>query len=276
MTFNSDLKYGNGTTYPKKTLRAVLCSFLFFLAGSHMDLARAGSCASGMPCPSRATPAQRTLKAATEIKKKAANTAPPAKTKAVPKPPQPDHSYKKPLPPEFFDKRCEGFIDSRGEYGPWGKIVVDYVNSSEENRRLFHKAKFSRLGAKIKGGSPCPAFDSSKGEKKDYAIVALMAALAHKESSCDPNARGPKFDSVPVGLFQVPELSSGAKSVDANIKYAMDKISAQLKRLKSWLTGPKRENKVQSYFEPLRRPEHERSKGFINALRSLPICGAKK
>ncbi|MCK6596475.1 MAG: transglycosylase SLT domain-containing protein [Bacteriovoracaceae bacterium] len=186
------------------------------------------------------------------------------------------------LDDDFFKNgaNCASFISESGEYGSWGKVIVDYIRKSPD-KQLF-------IGKELKGMGPpheiCPNWPNLTEDEREHFWVWTIASIAWKESTCNPKSRnGSATNGVAVGLLQLDEKPKArswrgkhcsVKTVSDpqnNIKCGLDILQEILKadegdyRSNGLLYGKKNN----SYWEQLRR----QNGGKIGDLiRTHPLC----
>lgn len=186
------------------------------------------------------------------------------------------------LDDNFFKNgaNCGSFISESGEYGSWGKVIVDYIRNSPE-KDLF-------IGNNLRGMGPpqeiCPNWPNLTVDEREHFWVWTIASIAWKESTCNPRSRnGNATNGVAVGLLQLDEKTKArswrgkhcsVKSVSEpqnNIKCGLDILQEILKadegdyRSNGLLYG----RKNNSYWEQLRR---ENGGKIGELIRTHPLC----
>lgn len=186
------------------------------------------------------------------------------------------------LDDDFFKNgaNCASFISESGEYGSWGKVIVEYIRKSPD-KELF-------IGKDLRGMGPpqeiCPNWPNLTVDEREHFWVWTIASIAWKESTCNAKSRnGNATNGVAVGLLQLDEKpkarswrgkNCSVKTVtdpQNNIKCGLDILQEILKadegdyRSNGLLYGKKNN----SYWEQLRR----QNGGKIGELiRTHPLC----
>lgn len=85
--------------------------------------------------------------------------------------------------------RCHKFIDNQGNVGPWGEKVIRTMLQAKYNvngENLFLRDKTLSRVVNGRRVGLCPGYHKMSDEQKKKTLVTMWAALAQKESSCDP------------------------------------------------------------------------------------------
>jgi hypothetical protein len=176
------------------------------------------------------------------------------------------------------NQQSSGSTAWRDLYGPWGKIIVDYLDEEGLDSVFFSD--------NINGITEvCPNWNYITPVQKEHVWVWIFAAIAHKESTCKEGARnGKATNGVATGLLQLDERLSGRSfrgphcSEPRSVTPAEENLSCGLDIMKGLLTGQyKGTQKIwgrgnNSYWEEIRKP----GGGIVgDFVRSHPLCGSK-
>jgi hypothetical protein len=87
--------------------------------------------------------------------------------------------------------RCANIMDANGNLGSWGEAIKKVLSEEPYNRSF---AADNALG------SFCPKFNSLSRERRIQAQIWFWTALAHEESSCNPNKEHGQWYTDPQGV----------------------------------------------------------------------------
>lgn len=177
---------------------------------------------------------------------------------------------------------CSKFIDDNGDFGEYGKILLE---------ALLEKGTDSHLFADDRPGmedSPytCPAWKTLSFDMRLRFWVWTFAAIAWDESKCDARARNTQASNgVAVGLLQLDEARSArrwrgrnceAKNVSApreNLRCGVD-IMDELMRGRDGLY--KASGKLwgdTSYWQKLKKSANARApSAVVKRIKEFPAC----
>jgi hypothetical protein len=126
-----------------------------------------------------------------------------------------------------FASGCDQFMNAEGKLGPWGDYALQQIRSKPES-----------FGNNVPDDITtwCPRYPSMSREEREMSWVWNLASMASSESSCNPAAVGPKYNGIPLGLFQVwkemePNSCQYADSLlnpRENIRCAVDQLGMEL------------------------------------------------
>ena len=113
---------------------------------------------------------------------------------------------------------CHRFIDSNGNYGEWGRHIVNWLEEQGDNS-IFMKKKFGEME------KDCPNFARFNKEQRQFFWVWLFAAIAYAESGCgrtlEANCQGGKTC---IGIFQLDKDANNRGWRGPTCKAPSDKI----------------------------------------------------
>lgn len=141
---------------------------------------------------------------------------------------------------------CEKFVDS-GSYGPWGKTIVDQLNTEKYQSLMDGSSDLKII---------CPGYDAMNTPEKQGLWVAIIASMAHFESSCRTNPekhKGP--NGFLVGLMQLHQGKEKhySRSCDNNDgKRPESSISCSLAMLRNEIDKDDELFSDDSYWDVLR------------------------
>lgn len=116
-----------------------------------------------------------------------------------------DHQNPIVLDPKFcmngVNDRCNKYIDKKGEYGPWGKIVLNAISkiNQEELKKTFYSNSIPDMDY------ICPQFNNFDEELKNKFWVWTIASLSWQESSCISTRESEGINCRAVGLLQLED-----------------------------------------------------------------------
>lgn len=195
---------------------------------------------------------------------------------------------------DWFNPACNSFIQSNGSYGPWGKLIVDYINGSQRRKSDFFDDAILGMESAPR---TCPNWGRLSDDAKMKFWVWMMASIAQVESSCDPasvnTGRVPNPADRPRGLFQLNTLNTRASprswrgdncdfpsgptataNPTNNVKCAIGIMYEYVKSPRGQYSSQRKIFPTNSYWEKL-RTNHSSSGGPIGKLiRQYPPCGA--
>ncbi len=126
-----------------------------------------------------------------------------------------------------FQAGCDQFMNEEGKLGVWGDYALQLIRGKPDS-----------FGDKVPTDITtwCPRYPSMGKEEREMFWVWAMASMASSESSCDPAAVGPRYNGVPLGLFQVwkemePDSCQSAENLldpRENIRCAVDQLGMEL------------------------------------------------
>lgn len=188
-----------------------------------------------------------------------------------------------------FNAKCTSFIKSDGTYGEWGKLIVKYLNKTDERKERFFSPALPGMQTVPRS---CPNWGNMTNDQKGQFWVWTFASIAQVESSCDKrsvnNGSVPNPSDRPRGLFQLNTLRSARSwrgpncrfpSGAENVYIAANSIHCSLDIMSEILKGRSGEYRgngkifpTNSYWEKL-RPNHSSTGGDIGRLvRMFPGC----
>jgi hypothetical protein len=197
--------------------------------------------------------------------------------------------YRLPETPNTFNVKCRNFIKSDGTFGDWGKMIVTYINKSEERQKRYYNPALPGMQS---APHTCPNWGNMDYNEKAQFWVWMFASIAHVESSCNNRSVNtgsvPNPNDRPRGLFQLNTLKStrswrgpnckfpsGAENVynpANNIHCSLDIMDELLKGRSGEYRGNGKIFPTNSYWEKL-RTEHSHTGGKIGQLvRMFPGC----
>lgn len=152
------------------------------------------------------------------------------------------------LDPEFSSngvgENCFQYIDSNGEYGPWGKSVIEAINKLQEDelKNSYLADNFTDMDL------VCPNFKNFNDQVKLKFWVWTFAAISWQESSCNPKTTAQGINSKAVGLLQLEDslrlrAGRGGQCEVKDVKHPSNNIACGVEILHQQLLGPK-----SSYF----------------------------
>ena len=178
---------------------------------------------------------------------------------------------------------CRNFISDKGDpgsYGPWGEMVVKYLDEKGENSIFFSE----ELTGMSTGVQACPNWKDMSIDEKKHFWVWTMASISKIESTCNPKARnGQSTNGVAVGLVQLDERKSqrswrGQNCKTASVAGVEDNLRCGLDILAELLEGKKGEYKgngelwgrrSSSYWQHLRQ---KNGGGISDLIQLNPYC----
>ena len=119
---------------------------------------------------------------------------------------------------KVMNDKCKNLIDDKGVVGPWGARLLeamdtvdrgmDKLNTTEDKGEFMRGADFDLPGRscfydQIDMTPACPKFNTFSMERKKQVYLFMFAALAQKESSCNPKEQGQGVNGLADGLFQL-------------------------------------------------------------------------
>lgn len=196
-----------------------------------------------------------------------------------------------PIGKNRFNQKCSSFIDSNGDYGPWGKMIVSYIKS---NKNVNNRFLTNALPGMESSPQTCPMWGTLTDTEKEKFWVWTMASIAQVESSCDTNSVNtgssvPYKNDRPRGLFQLNTLKSKRSWRGPNCKFPTgavhvykpeNSIACSMDIMDELLKGKKGEYKsngkifpTNSYWEKLRSSK-TRGGPIGKLIRLYPPCKA--
>ncbi len=172
---------------------------------------------------------------------------------------------------------CSMFASSKG-LGSWGQYIVDELVRGKGNSLIEGSNDLREA---------CPNYDHLGVREKSHVWVKIFAAMAHRESSCNPKASRPGEHGQAVGLFQLHQgaeqrYSKGCKandsgSVSGSLRCGIAMIDGQMQQ-KNQLFHPKTHFGVlrpQGDLVPDKNGRKQRvflARLVIGGLKELPFC----
>lgn len=202
-----------------------------------------------------------------------------------------DDLSKLPVGNKGFNSRCRNFINSKGEYGPWGQMITSYLKSNPNVKERFFS---NALPGMESSPQTCPMWGKLNNKQKEKFWVWTMASISQVESSCDNRAVNsdsnvPYRNDLPRGLFQLNTLRSKRSWRGPNCKFPTgaehvykpeNSIACSLDIMDELLKGRSGEYKsngkifpTNSYWEKL-RSRSSRGGPIGKLIRLYPACKA--
>lgn len=177
---------------------------------------------------------------------------------------------------------CSKFIADNGEFGDYGKILVE---------ALLEKGRDSHLFADDRPGmedSPytCPAWKKLSFDMRLRFWVWTFAAIAWDESKCDARARNTQAtNGVAVGLLQLDEARSarrwrGRNCEAKNVSAPRENLRCGVDIMEELMRGPdglyKASGKLwgdTSYWQKLKKSANNRAPStVVKRIKEFPAC----
>lgn len=92
-----------------------------------------------------------------------------------------------------YGEKCTGFASPAG-FGAWGEFIIDQITEGKANTILRGTDDLRKF---------CPNYDNLEVKEKSYVWVKVFAAMAFRESTCQPTARGRGPNGRAQGLLQL-------------------------------------------------------------------------
>ncbi len=172
---------------------------------------------------------------------------------------------------------CSMFASSKG-LGTWGKYIVDELVRGSGNSLIEGSDDLRKA---------CPNYDYLGVREKSYVWVKIFAAMAHRESSCDPKASAPGPNGRAVGLFQLHQgaeqkYSKGCRrndsgSVGGSLRCGIAMIDGQMQQKNQLFDPDTHFGVLRPQGDLVRMKNGRKQRVFlarlvIGGLKELPFC----
>jgi hypothetical protein len=98
---------------------------------------------------------------------------------------------------------CNKFMFSDGSFGPWGVALISAFERVGTD--CIYHSDWSEI---------CPGYTNFSEAKKRQLMVFAFAAVADKESTCNPKAQAQGKTDLAVGLFQLENSRRQRRAAD--------------------------------------------------------------
>jgi hypothetical protein len=111
--------------------------------------------------------------------------------------------------PQTYSPLCKNFMDSDGNFGPWGRQMIQIINRQAPDC-IYNQLDMSEL---------CPNYKNFPKEKKDQLMMWMFLNLSMDEASCNPKAVGEGTNDIADGLFQMERTYQARAGAERDPRY---------------------------------------------------------